>query len=55
MKRKIVAALVLGALGCVFADPYLETSGTQAVNTGYYPGPTTKVVVDWEYTAARRL
>ena len=43
----ILAAAVAAA---AWADPYLETSKKQAVNTGYYPGPKTKIVVDWAYT-----
>ena len=48
-KKKILTA-ALGFVGCsLLADPYLETSGEQAVNTGYYPNPKTKIVIDWEY------
>ncbi|MDO4365821.1 MAG: hypothetical protein Q4D70_03430, partial [bacterium] len=40
----------MGFVGCsLLADPYLETSRKQAVNTGYYPNSKTKIVVDWEY------
>ena len=48
MKRLLTAAL--GFVGCsLLADPYLDTSGEQAVNTGYYPNSKTKIVLDWEY------
>ena len=44
-KKKILTA-ALGFVGCsLLADPYLETSGEQAVNTGYYPNSKTKIVV----------
>ncbi|MGN0847497.1 MAG: hypothetical protein ACI4RA_08970, partial [Kiritimatiellia bacterium] len=51
--RKRVAVVCACAVASLFAadtDPYLETSGEQAVNTGYYPCAKTKVVVDWAYT-----
>ena len=45
-KKKILTA-ALGFVGCsLLADPYLETSGEQAVNTGYYPNSKTKIVLD---------
>ena len=48
-KKKILTA-ALGLVGCsLLADPYLETTGEQAVNTGYYPNSKTKIVIDWEY------
>ena len=53
-KKKILPA-AMGFVGCslladpYLADSYLETTGEQAVNTGYYPNSKTKIVVDWEY------
>jgi hypothetical protein len=32
-------------------DAYLEADGTQAINTGYFPNPETKVVVDFRMVA----
>ena len=35
-------------------DAYLESDGTQFMNTGYYPGPKTKIEVDFQLTEAIR-
>ena len=32
-------------------DAYIEADGTQAINTGYFPNPETKVVVDFRMVA----
>ena len=38
---------------CVLAtSAYIESDGTQFMNTGYYPGPKTKIEVDFQLTEA---
>ena len=43
----IAGMMVLSAAG---ADAYIESSGAQAIDTGYYPNPNTKIEVDFQYT-----
>ena len=43
----IAGGLALSAFG---ADAYIESSGAQAIDTGYYPNTNTKMVVDFQYT-----
>ena len=43
----IAGGMVLSAFG---ADAYIESSGAQAIDTGYYPNPNTKVVIDFQFT-----
>ena len=38
------------ALSAAAADAYIESSGAQAIDTGYYPNPNTKIEVDFQYT-----
>ena len=47
----VFAAALLPPVGITaFADDaYIQTSGAQIIDTGYYPNPQTKVVVDWSY------
>ena len=49
----ISTIVALSAAHCVFADDaYIESDGTQFMNTGYYPGPKTKIEVDFQLTEA---
>ena len=54
MKQMIrVAAMGIAgmmALSAAGADAYIESSGAQAIDTGYYPNPNTKIEVDFQYT-----
>ena len=43
----IAGGMVLSAAA---ADAYIESSGAQAIDTGYYPNPNTKIEVDFQYT-----
>lgn len=53
MKKVLLAvAAAIGLADLLQADPYLEATGAQAVNTGYYACKNTKVVADWAYTSA---
>ena len=53
VSREIIAVAVLSAAGAVSAaDAYIESDGTQFMNTGYYPGPKTKIEVDFQLTEA---
>ena len=51
--RTLVVALALG-IGSrsmvLAADPYVESNGNQAVNTGFFATPKTKIVVDFAFT-----
>ncbi len=49
-----LAALLLAAAAAPAraADAYIESDGTQFMNTGYYPGPKTKIEVDFQLTEA---
>ena len=46
-----VVALVAGTHSSFAEDPYIESDGTQAINTGYYVNAKTKVVIDFQQTA----
>ena len=46
-------AVFLSSLSAVAADAYIESSGAQAIDTGYYVKPTTKVVVDFQFTTLK--
>ncbi|MBR1587651.1 MAG: hypothetical protein IJ658_04925, partial [Kiritimatiellae bacterium] len=55
MKRTLMCLAAVGiagamALPSVAADAYIESSGAQAIDTGYFPNSKTKVVVDFQYT-----
>ena len=42
------AVCIAGGMAlAAFADPYIETDGSQAVNTGYFVKPKTRVEVDY--------
>ena len=53
MKQMIrVAAVAIAgmmALSAAGADAYIESSGAQAIDTGYYPNPNTKIEVDFQF------
>ncbi len=50
----ISAIVALSAAHCAFAeDAYIESDGTQFMNTGYYPGPKTKIEVDFQLTSLK--
>ena len=63
--RSVAVTVIALAVPAVFAeDAYIESDGTQFINTGYYVKPTTKLVLNcaianWEAsmvvtTTARR-
>ena len=47
----IAGGMALSAFG---ADAYIESSGAQAIDTGYYPNPNTKVVIDFQFTQLKQ-
>ncbi len=49
---RVAAMAIAGmmALSAAAADAYIESSGAQAIDTGYYPNPNTKIEVDFQYT-----
>ena len=47
----IVGMMVLSVAG---ADAYIESSGAQAIDTGYYPNPTTRIVIDFDYVTLNK-
>ncbi len=50
--REIIAVAVITAAGAVSAeDAYIESDGTQFMNTGYYPSGKTKIEVDFQLTS----
>ena len=50
MKRLIMMAAAV-AMGSLFADEtYIESDGTQAINTGYYINAKTKIEIDFQMT-----
>ena len=55
LSNVVVMAVCAGMPGMGFADlqpyAYVEARGTNAVNTLYYPGPATKYVADFAFTA----
>ena len=50
MRVAAVAIAGMMALSAAGADAYIESSGAQAIDTGYYPNPNTKIEVDFQYT-----
>ena len=46
---RVAAMAIAGmlALSAAGADAYIESSGAQAIDTGYYPNPNTKIEVDF--------
>ena len=50
---KIFAAALAAAVSvCAFGeDAYLEATGAQAINTGYFANPKTKIVADFAFTS----
>ena len=50
--KRLAAMGIVGmmALSAAAADAYIESSGAQAIDTGYYPNPNTKIEVDFQYT-----
>ena len=48
----ILATLVSAAACLSASSAYIESDGTQFMNTGYYPGPKTKIEVDFQLTEA---
>ena len=47
----IAGGMALSAFG---ADAYIESSGAQAIDTGYYPNSNTKVVIDFQFTQLKQ-
>ena len=47
----IAGGMALSSFG---ADAYIESSGAQAIDTGYYPNPNTKVVIDFQFTQLKQ-
>ena len=59
MKRMFAYVAAMGiagmmALSAAGADAYIESSGAQAIDTGYYPNPNTKVVIDFQFTQLKQ-
>ena len=54
--KKLIVALLSGLVGSVWAaDAYLESNGTQAIETDWFCTPKTKIVADFAYTAVTPL
>ena len=53
---RVAAMAIAGmmALSAAGADAYIESSGAQAIDTGYYPNPNTKIVVDFQFTQLKQ-
>ena len=50
MKRLIIIIATV-AMGSLFADEaYIESNGSQAINTGYYINAKTKIEIDFQMT-----
>jgi len=47
MRVAAVGIAGMMALSAAAADAYIESSGAQAIDTGYYPNPNTKIEVDF--------
>ena len=54
MKRLMFCAMALMGAGALMAeDAYIESNGSQFINTGYYPSGKTKIEVDFQLTEAK--
>ena len=50
MKKLMIVATLMGA-GALFAeDAYIQSDGTQSINTGYYINAKTKIEIDFQMT-----
>ena len=50
MKRTVLCAMALMGVGSLMAeDAYIESDGTQFINTGYYVKPTSRVELDFAF------
>ena len=47
----IAGGMVLSAFG---ADAYIQSAGSQVIDTGYYPNPTTRIVIDFDYLTLKQ-
>lgn len=47
MLMTLVASMALAAASARAADAYIESDGTQFINTGYHSNPQTKIVLDY--------
>ena len=51
MKRLMLCAMALMGAGALFAeDSYVQSDGTQSINTGYYVNAKTKIEIDFQMT-----
>lgn len=51
MKTRLALVCLAALGGALWAeDAYIESNGSQYINTGYYPGPKTKIVADYAFT-----
>ena len=51
MKRLMLCAMALMGAGALFAeDSYVQSDGTQSINTGYYINAKTKIEIDFQMT-----
>ena len=48
--KSLIVLFCLSSAVCSAEDAYLESDGTQAIDTGYTVKPTTKIEVDYQYT-----
>ena len=53
---RVAAMAIAGmmALSAAGADAYIESSGAQVIDTGYYPNPTTRIVIDFDYLTLKQ-
>ena len=59
MKRMFVYAAAMGiagmmALSAAAEDAYIQSAGSQVIDTGYYPNPTTRIVIDFDYVTLEK-
>ena len=50
MKKLIVAAALLSAAELFADEAYIQSDGTQSINTGYYINAKTKIEIDFQMT-----
>ena len=57
MKQMLRVAMMgiagMMAMSAAAADAYIQSSGAQAIDTGYYPNPNTKIVADFQFTTLK--
>ena len=47
----IAGGMALSSFG---DDAYIQSAGSQVIDTGYYPNPTTRIVIDFDYVTLNK-